>query len=115
VVNLPAGNYDYFLEKRPPPSALVEPVAAPKAAPARRERARKLSYKETKELEGIEGVILAAEEELVRLETGYDDPAFYTKLLHEQQAWAAKIAASKVEIPRLYARWEELEQIKAAQ
>lgn len=115
VVNLYAGNYDYFLEKRPPPSALIEPAATSKPAPARRERARKLSYKETKELEGIEEVILAAEEELARLEAGYEDPTFYSKLLNEQQAWAAKIAAAKVEIPRLYARWEELEQIRAAQ
>jgi ATP-binding cassette subfamily F protein uup len=117
VVSLYAGNYDYYLEKRSPVSALVEaPVAAKPAvpAPARREKARKLTFKEARELETMEATILAAEEAVAKMEAAFADPAFFAKYGAQMQALDAKLQADRQEIARLYARWEELEAIKAA-
>jgi ATP-binding cassette subfamily F protein uup len=115
VIGYHAGNYDYYLEKRQPVSALTQPVAAPvKAASARKEKARKLSYKETRELETIEATILAAEQEVAAMQESFSDPEFFKKHGHEWETLEAKLDAAKARIPKLYARWEELEQIKRA-
>lgn len=116
VVTLNAGNYDYYLEKRATrPLAgsvgvLSKAVAAP--APRRAEKTRKLSYKETRELETIEADIHAAEEAVAKLEAELAAPDFYMKHGDEWQAYEDRLQAAKERVPRLYARWEELEQIK---
>jgi len=118
VVTLNAGNYDYYREKKSARSIPASRAAAGKspeaAAPRRTERARKLSYKETRELETIEAAIHAAEEEVTRLETAFADPDFYDKHGHEWEALEAKLAHDKERVTQLYARWEELEAIKGA-
>jgi ATP-binding cassette subfamily F protein uup len=115
VVSLYAGNYDYYLEKRAQPSALIEAAPPPKPAapPPPKEKARKLTYKETKELEGIEATILAAEEEVAKIEAAFADPGFFSQYGSQIQAMDARLEAKRDEIPRLYARWEELARIKA--
>jgi ATP-binding cassette subfamily F protein uup len=117
TLELYAGNYDYFVEKRRPASALIEPAKnAPKpVAAARKEKARKLTYKESRELEGIEAVILAAEQELKALERAYDDPKFFARSAAELEAHAAKLQAARARVPELFRRWEELEAIRAAE
>jgi ATP-binding cassette subfamily F protein uup len=108
-----AGNYDYYLEKRRPVSALIEPPPiAPKPA-ARREKVRKLSYKETRELETIEADIHSAEEKVTTMEAAFADPAFFAKHGHQWQELEAELEAAKQRVTQLYARWEELEAIKA--
>jgi ABC transport system ATP-binding/permease protein len=110
-----AGNYDDYLAKRATRAAAREPRAeAPAAVPRRVERARKLSWKETRELEGIEATILAAEDEVARLEALFASPDFYAKHGQEAQALDARLAATRSEVARLYARWEELEALKTA-
>jgi ATP-binding cassette subfamily F protein uup len=117
VVTLNAGNYDYYLEKRaerPPGGSFTaprKPAAGP--APQRAEKTRKLSYKETRELETIEGDIHAAEAEVARLELELAAPDFYMKHGNEWQAYEDRLRAAKERVPKLYARWEELERIKA--
>ncbi|MGB8170956.1 MAG: ATP-binding cassette domain-containing protein [Chthoniobacteraceae bacterium] len=109
-----AGNYDYYIEKRRALSEVfTAPVAAPKAAPVRREKARKLSYKETRELETIETVIHEAEAEVATMEAAFADPKFFAQHGHHWEAYEAKLEAAKKRIPELYARWEELERIKS--
>jgi ATP-binding cassette subfamily F protein uup len=116
VVTLNAGNYDYYLEKRAA-RLLAGPTgaaskAAVAAAPRRTEKVRKLSYKETRELETIEADIHTAEEKVVRLETELAAPDFYMKHGNEWQAYEDRLKAAKERVPQLYARWEELEKIK---
>src|SRR5580693_5863386 len=83
VVTLNAGNYDYYREKkatRPLPGQIGVISKSPEPNTLRRpERARKLSYKETRELETIEAEILATEEEVTRLEAAFAAPDFYEK------------------------------------
>jgi ATP-binding cassette subfamily F protein uup len=117
VVTVNAGNYDYYREKRasrfiPGPIGVAsKPAEAP--APRRNERVRKLSYKETRELETIEADILAAEEEVAKLEAAFAAPDFYEKHGHEWQALENRLKEGKERVAFLYARWEELEAIRA--
>ena len=83
------------------------------AAAPQPEKARKLKWKEERELETMEATILNAESEVARLETLFAAPDFYTDHGHEWQELEKKLKASRDEVARLYARWEELEQIKA--
>jgi len=111
-----AGDYDTYIAKRELRHAAVASLApaAPVEAPRKTAKARKLTYKETRELETIEADILAAEEEVIRLEGLFELPDFYQKHGHEAQALQAQLDAAKLRVPQLYARWEELEQIRAA-
>ena len=132
------GNYSYYLEKRlerekrakalmtapsralqvvapktspPPAAAPAAPQPAPKpAAASKPTSARKLSFKEQRELEGIEGVIHTAEARVAELETTLQDPAFYSTRAKEAPALAAELEAAKAEVARLYTRWEQLDQ-----
>ena len=117
VVTLNAGNYDYYREKRAarPGAMSVSAISKPTEIqkPRRAEKARKLSYKETRELESIEAEILAAEDNVARLEAAFAAPYFYTKHGHEWQQLEAQLKAAKERVPQLYARWEELERIKS--
>ena len=114
TVGLWPGDYDYYLEKRGQ-SATPAPVTAPKPAPQpQRARARKLSYKEQRELDGIEAEILAAEDAAAEIERTLADPAFFVTRSREFPEWEAKLDAAKARAASLYARWEELEAIRAA-
>jgi ATP-binding cassette subfamily F protein uup len=117
VVTLNAGNYDYYLEKRAARSS-TEPLGviskpAETSAPRRTEKLRKLSYKETRELETMEGDIHAAEAETARLEAELAAPDFYMKHGNEWQAYEDRLQAAKERVTQLYARWEKLERIKS--
>ncbi len=113
-IELHPGDYDYYLEKR---AGRLAGYAAPlsKAAVApQKQKTRKLSYKEQRELEGIEEAIHAAEAEVGAIEKQLSDPQFFVERSAEFPAFHAKVETSKVSVARLYVRWEELEAIKAA-
>ncbi len=116
------GNYDYYWEKRqrlleafgpdPGPAPVEKPK--PVASQEKKEKARKLSYKEARELEGMEEGILAVEERIAEIETMFADPGFHAKHGNQAQALHDEIEASRHRLEALYARWEELEGIKLA-
>lgn len=116
------GNYSYYLEKKKERDKLEGAAwtAPEKATPnAQRSQAtaakpRKLSMKERRELEGMEAAILAMEEETAALETTLNDPEFYITRSLEAPALVSELEAKKLEVHRLYARWEELTQIAEA-
>ena len=114
------GNYDYYLEKRtrtPAPGESSSPAkslpasATAKTPPA---RPRKLSFKETRELEGMEAQILAAETDIARIEGLFATPDFHRTHGAQTNQLVTELAAAKTGLARLYARWEELERLKVA-
>ncbi len=110
-----AGNYDDYLAKRARRMAAPAAVEAPKPVTAGKAgKVRKLSYKETKELEGMEPEIAKAEGEIARLEALFAAPDFHEKHGDEWAALDAQLKAARRRVPVLYARWEELEAIRAA-
>jgi ATP-binding cassette subfamily F protein uup len=88
------------------PAARV--AAAPKSA-----KPRKLSFKEARELEGMEAQIQAVEAEVARIEGLFIQPDFHRKHATQVNRLTDELEAAKDCITKLYARWEELEAIKA--
>src|SRR6266404_4183348 len=112
------GNYSYYLEKKKereartqtgwpgtgkPLSGKVPAATAPKAA-----RPGKLTFKENRELEGMESAILAAEDRVQELETTLNDPEFHATRSREARGMIAELENVKAEVTRLYDRWHEL-------
>jgi ABC transport system ATP-binding/permease protein len=120
VVRYSAGNYDYYLEKRAERIAsdavtLKKGVStANSERQATGQRSRKLKWSEVQELETIETRILAAEEDVVRFESQFADPDFYTKHGQDLQAFQAHLQTARETASHLYRRWEELERIRVA-
>ncbi len=124
------GDYDYYLEKkRKAEKASIEAARQSaailatnrSAAPARNVPAatvpgkqRKLSFKEVRELEGIEAQIHSAEAEVGRIEDLFAAPDFHRTHATRTSELMADLASAKENVKRLYSRWEELEAIRAA-
>ena len=118
-VTFSEGNYDYYLEKRRRAASgsgggarefkvTGSPVGSKAGKP------RKLSFKEQRELEGIEAVIQVAEAEVTEREAQFVDPEFVRKNGARMQALLAELETAKAKVAALYARWEELEAVRAA-
>jgi len=118
------GDYDYYLEKKAKAakaaardrksetqSALRNPQSAAGGTPSSGGR-RKLSFKETRELAGIEAEIHAAEAEVARIESLFADPEFFRKQAAQVTHLTADLETAREKIPILYARWEELEALR---
>jgi len=123
------GDYDYYLEKKQLASvaatrqsaaiistnksaALSRAAATPK--PARPAKPRKLSFAEARELAGMEAQIHAVDKEIARIEGLFAAPDFHRTHATQTNQLVADLAAAKESLARLYARWEELDAIKAA-
>ena len=118
-VTFSEGNYDYYLEKRRRAASssggaarefkLSGSAPTPKAG-----KIRKLSFKEQRELEGIEAVIQSAEAQVTERESQFLDPEFVRKNGGRMQALLAELETAKAGVAKLYSRWEELEAVRAA-
>ena len=106
------GNFSYYLEKKSERErrapAGFRAVAAPVAETRPAEKPKRLSFREQQELEGIEQVIQAAEEEVSDIESLLNDPSFYAARAADAPEMVKKLDLAKSEVARLYARWEEL-------
>jgi len=120
---LSPGDYSYYAEKHHERLAALAAAATPE--PVKREeepqksqptstRQRRLSYKETRELEGIEPAIHEAEKRIAEIEALFIDPDFNRKYGQQTEELTAEINAAKERITKLFARWEELEAIRVA-
>ena len=85
------------------PKAEVQ-VAAPTSASG----ARKLSYKESRELESLPGLIETLESEQAALGEAMADPSFYRKSPDEIATANKRLETLAAEIAKAYSRWEEL-------
>jgi len=114
------GSYDYYIEKRGRSATSGKAESSTKLSPARAvsmkasSKPRKLSFKEARELEDMEAQILAAESEIARIEALFATPDFHRTHGAQTNQFVAEIAAARQRVAQLYARWEELEAIKAA-
>ncbi|MBV9775116.1 MAG: ATP-binding cassette domain-containing protein, partial [Gemmatimonadetes bacterium] len=115
-----AGGYDLYRrlkEQREAEEAARRPAEKKTPArdtrPATADRPRKLSYKEQKELAGMEEAILRAESEKAELEAKLSDPALYADTPEEIARVTAAFHEAGARVEALYARWEELEEIRA--
>ena len=121
-VQLSVGNYEYYAEKRARQAAALtkpSPYPVPKSkAPLKSpppSRPRRLSYKEARELEGMEAAILEAEANVARIEALFAEPDFHRSHGARTTELTAELDAEKERAARLYERWQELEAIRAAQ
>jgi ATP-binding cassette subfamily F protein uup len=116
------GDYDYYLEKKQKQAAVELKREKIKLTPANSKpeiksnsvKARKLSFKETHELAGMEAKIHALEAEITRVENLFADPEFFRKHAAQVNQLTSELDAAKENLPKLFARWEELEAIKSA-
>jgi ABC transport system ATP-binding/permease protein len=119
------GDYDYYIEKkqraqvagdRVVPETLLENnvTSRPAESVAKATKPRKLSFKEARELEGMEAQIQAVEEEIARIEGLFASPDFYRAHATQTTQLNADLAAARERLAGLYQRWEELEAIKSA-
>jgi ATP-binding cassette subfamily F protein uup len=120
------GDYDYYLEKKQKAEAAAarqsaaivatnkaeKSAALSRDAATKKNKSRKLSFKEARELEGMEAQIHAVEAEVARIEGLFIQPDFHRKHATQVNRLTDELEAAKEKITRLYARWEELEAIK---
>ena len=119
------GDYDYYLEKKQrtetaaaresaavlalnKSAELARTTSAPKSA-----KPRKLTFKEQRELEGMEAQIQAVDAEIVRIENLFAQPDFHRIHGAQTDQLVTELAAAKEKLSQLYVRWEELEAIKS--
>ena len=109
------GNYSYYLEKKKERDALAQAswpssgkAPPPKVETPKPNRPRKLTFKEQRELEGMEAAILAAETRVHEIETTLNDPDFHATRSREAHALLAELETAKAAVARLYDRWQDL-------
>lgn len=112
------GDYDYYLEKRKGrelASAIPEepPYSTSAEAPRQETRQDKLTWKEQKEMEGMEEKICLAEAEVARLEKIFNNPDFYANNNGLKiREFLAELEQKKSDVEKLYERWHMLSKKK---
>jgi ABC transporter C-terminal domain len=121
------GDYDYYLEKKRrrsevPTRGAGESVttqmssasARTPAAASKPAKPGKLSFKQLRELEGIEPQILAVETEIARIEGLFASADFHRTHATRTKELLAEAEEARKKVALLYARWAELEALKGA-
>jgi ATP-binding cassette subfamily F protein uup len=114
VLRYGVGNYDYYLERRASAPAPVTASSSNSQPKSSSQKPRKLKWKEERELEGMESVILAAEEEVTRIEAAFADPNFHAEHGADYPKLEVELRSARDRVARLYTRWEELGKIAGA-
>jgi ATP-binding cassette subfamily F protein uup len=97
-------------ERRRDRAAAARPAVATLAQPpAAEKKQRKLSYHEQREWDGMEPLILKAEQELVAAQNAMSNPAGAADpgVIMDRHA---RVEKAQAEVDRLYARWADLEE-----
>ena len=109
-----AGGYDDWLRQcQPEPPLATEPVPV-KPAPAQssKQRPRRLTYKEQRELEALPERITALEADLRQCHEAMADPALYRQDPAEIVKAKARLQLLEKDVAEAYSRWEELETLR---
>jgi ATP-binding cassette subfamily F protein uup len=108
------GGYDDWLQQKAgeaPASQIIDRASPEKTRP-QKERPRKLSFKEERELEALPERITGLEEEQELLHARLSDPAFYKNAGTELISINGRLAELDTELTATYQRWEELEGLR---
>ncbi len=119
------GDYDYYLEKKQKTEAAAarqsaaimamnKSAATGRDAAAPKTKPRKISFKEQRELDGMETQIHTIEAEVARIEGLFANPEFFRKHAAQVNQLTHELETAKAQVTHLYTRWEELEAIRAA-
>ena len=111
-----AGGYDdWLLQRAQPqiPAPVTKPEKSEKKEPPKKAVAKKLSYKEERELEALPQQLEEMETELEELHKKLADPALYQKDAPAIPRIQKRFEELEQELKKAYARWEALEAIKA--
>ncbi len=108
------GGYDDWLRQSAMEVSAKSSISLKDEVKPRRqaERARKLSFREERELEAIPELIATLEEELESLHGTMADPEFYRTAGAEVAKLKGRLEALETDLEEAYLRWEELEMIK---
>ena len=113
VINEYVGGYDDWLHQRrqarpveDKPKAKSSPKAQPKAKP---EKAKKLSYKDQRELDALPQLIEDLETEIAQLTETMSQADFYQQDHKEVAKVTDRLAAAEAELEKAFERWGELE------
>jgi ATP-binding cassette subfamily F protein uup len=96
----------------PAPAAKPAPAPVRAPAPTTAKKAGRLSYKDQRELDGMEAAIEAAETKKTALEFKLVDPAVFSDATEVARV-SSELDAAAREVDRLYARWDELQRLAA--
>src|SRR3989339_408816 len=109
------GDYDYYVQKRKlrQTETIAEQPKVKKEDTREKPKVRKLTWKESKELETMEENILNAEADVERIEAIFSSPDFYAKFATQTAELNKQLEEAKLKVKSLYERWEELEKIKS--
>lgn len=112
VVKEYAGGYDDWVRQKSEAAAQT-PVATPKTEPIRvkAERAKKLSFKDQRELETLPQLIETLETQQAELQAKLAEPSFYQQAGPEIAKVTNQLAEVHEQLEAAYARWEELESV----
>ena len=117
-VNEYVGGYDDWLRQSRNKKEAQAPVAPArteekKAAPApQKEKPRKLTFKEQKEIEALPQRIEELDAEQQQIIATMADPAFYRESGNKVAATKARLETVEKELAAAYKRWDELEALK---
>ncbi|MBI5485120.1 MAG: ATP-binding cassette domain-containing protein [Deltaproteobacteria bacterium] len=108
------GGYDDWLSQSALEIADAQPAlkAVPEKGKPQKERLRKLSFKEERELEALPERIAALEQEQGELHARLADPGFYKSAGSEVAAVNARLTELEQELEKAFLRWDELESLK---
>lgn len=108
------GGYDDWLRQRPvePEKKVIKQEAKPQEKP-KQEKARKLSFKEKKELEELPVQIEKLENEQALLHEKIADPSFYQDPGDEVAKVNKRLGELEAELETIYERWSELDAISS--
>jgi ATP-binding cassette subfamily F protein uup len=107
------GGYDDWVAQRPTlvPAPTEKPAGPPKTSKPRRERPRKLTYKERLELEMLPQAIEALEAEQAALHEQMANPAFYKEAGARISGAKSRLEVLDAALEKAYERWAALEAI----
>ena len=122
VVNEYVGGYDDWVRQRPAPATAAEAAPAPSKSaapptvptPAPTPKARKLSFKEQKELETLPADIERLEAEIATATAAMAQADFYQQSREVMAQTQSELAERQARLETAYARWEALESLREA-